>query len=92
MSKENLKVLSEQTIEQNPSKFKSMVDKFAAAIKNPGTIINLIQGIGAVPAAVGTVGSILAGNIPVAVGAVVIVLGALITILFIRKKKLKAKN
>lgn len=75
---DSLLVEEEITVEKQPSKFKEFVGKFKEALSNPNTIANLLKGLGSVPAAATTVASALSGNIPVAVGALLVTLGTVL--------------
>ena len=78
MNNEFLKIESENIIEENPSKFMELAKKFNNAIKNPETIVNLLQGIGAVPAATATIGSIVSGNIPNTILSGLVLIGTIL--------------
>lgn len=55
-----------------------MASKFKEALSNPDTIAKSLKNLGSVPAAVTTVASALSGNIPVAVGALLVTLGTVL--------------
>lgn len=73
--KDRAVVVEETSVEENPKKFKELADRFKRTLSNPKTMIDLLKGLGAVPAAVSTVVSALSGNIPVAIGASLVTAG-----------------
>lgn len=75
---DSLVVEEEMTIEEKPGKFKQLASKFKEVLSNPDTIAKLLKNLGSVPAAVTTVASALSGNIPVAVGALLVTLGTVL--------------